>query len=300
MSLVDNIWVFTHEPQTFKGMILNDKIKPKLAKALKEIPNLMLFGNAGVGKGTFVKILLKETGLDHMWINASEENRIDDMREKVKGFATSLGITELKIVVFNEASALTTGASGAQKMLKQLMEDTHKITRYIFMFNEEHLILDELKSRCQVIKIDNPPGKEMFLFAKRILDKEKVKYLDKTIVNIVKKCYPDIRKTIMTLQENTINGKLIGDMVSTSEEIWIELLKQIISIDLEGIRKTLRSNFIAYTELYNFLYENVGEFKTPGEAIIEIAEHLRWHTEVANKEINFMHMVMRMAKNGVI
>ena len=300
MSLVDNIWVFKHEPKRFQDMILNDKIKPKLAKAVKEVPNLMLYGNAGVGKGTFVNILLRETGLDHMWVNASNQTGIDFIRENVTQFATSMGVTEMKLVIFNEASALSAGASGAQKMLKELMESTYKMTRYIFMFNEEHLILSELKSRCQVIQVDGPPGKEMFMFAKKILKKEGVVHQDKTIVSIVKKCYPDIRKTIMTLQENTINGKLVGDMVSTSEEVWQNILKQLLSVDIEGVRKSLRSNFIAYTELYGFLYDNVGEFKTPGEAIIEIADHLRWHTDVANKEINFMHMVMRMAKNGVI
>jgi len=300
MTLTNNQWIYKYIPNSFKEMVLNEKIRPKLEKAIKDVPNLMLFGTAGVGKGTFVNVLLKETGMDYMWINASDETGVDVIRDKVTHFATSLGVTEMKLVIFNEASALSSGASGAQKILKELIETTHKITRYIFMFNEEHLIIPELKSRCQVIKLDSPPGAEIYKYVKKILDTEKVKYSPKMVANIIKKCYPDIRKTVMTLQENTIKGKLIGDMISTSEEVWQEILNQIISMDMEGLRKNLRSNFIAYTELYAFLYENIGTFKTPGEAIIEIADHLRWHNDVANKEINFMHMVMKMAKSGVI
>jgi replication-associated recombination protein RarA len=59
-----DLWTFKYEPKKFDDMILNEDIKPKLKKAIEEVPNIMLYGTAGVGKGTFTNILLKETGYD--------------------------------------------------------------------------------------------------------------------------------------------------------------------------------------------------------------------------------------------
>lgn len=97
-----DIWCFKYQPQTFSEIVLNNDIRNKLQKALVEVPNLMLVGPAGVGKGTFTNVFLKQTGLDYLWVNCSDETSIDNIRTKVKSFATSLGITPLKIVVLNE------------------------------------------------------------------------------------------------------------------------------------------------------------------------------------------------------
>lgn len=97
-----NIWTFVHEPKKLDDMILTLDLKGKLRKVITEVPNLLLVGPPGVGKGTFVHILLKETGYDYIWINASDETGIETMRRKVKSFSTALGTSEMKIVVLNE------------------------------------------------------------------------------------------------------------------------------------------------------------------------------------------------------
>lgn len=294
------IWTFTHEPSKFEDLILNNNIKPKLKKALNEVPNLMLYGTAGVGKGTFTNIILKHTRYSKLWINASDHTGIDFIRDTVKPFANAASLTDMKIVVMNEADSLSRGPQGAQKMLKQLIEDVHKITRFIFLTNDITLMMDELQSRCTVLKVDNPPAKEIAKFCIKILKKEKVKYQMKTVVSIVKKCYPDIRKTIWALQENTINGKLLGDKISSSEGLWKQILNMTIQQNIEGIRKELKSNYIDYTLLYQYFYENVGEFKEPGGAILTIGEHLNWNRTYPIKEINFMHMIINMIFEKII
>jgi hypothetical protein len=74
----------------------------------------------------------------------------------------------------------------------------------------------------------------------------------------------------------------------------------MIEKSIEELRKTLKSNYIDYQDLYNFLYENVGKFNSPGDGIILIGEHLFRDSKVAIKEINFMHMYFQMLKNKVI
>jgi DNA polymerase III delta prime subunit len=292
------IWTFTHEPVNFEDMVLNDDVRAKLSKVLKEVPNLMLVGPAGVGKGTFTHIFLKETGLDSLWVNCSDETSIDNIRTKVKSFATSLGITPLKIVVLNECDYISVPG---QAMLRDLMEQVQKITRFILMCNYGHKVIPELQSRCQVVELGSPPLKDVAKFVVGILKSENVK-IEKmeTVLDVVKKMYPDIRSTINTLQLNTIDGRITNVKLENINGIYESLMKMIKNMDLDGIRKTLRSNTINYTELYQYLFDNVGNFKSPGDAIIEIAEAMYRDSIVAIKEINFISCVMRLSKNGCI
>ncbi len=294
------IWTFAYEPKTIDEMILNDDIKPTLKKALDEVPNMLLYGTPGVGKGTFTNILLRSTGFDKMWINASDATGIDAIRERIRPFATSMSMTDLKIVVLNEADSLTSGPQGAQKMLRQLIEDVQKITRFVLICNYEHNIIDEIKSRCPPIKFDNPPAKEIGKLCLKILKLEKVKYKAEDVIAIVQKCYPDIRKTIQVLQLNTINKVLTGSRISMSEGVWKKILSLMLAKDVENVRKELKSNYIDYPELYKYLFENAGEFKEPGGAILLVGEHLHRNTFYPIKEINFMHMFVQMVFQKVV
>jgi len=66
------IWTFAYEPTTIDEMILNDDIKPVLKKALEEVPNLLLYGNAGLGKGTFTNIMLRPVSYTHLTLPTSD------------------------------------------------------------------------------------------------------------------------------------------------------------------------------------------------------------------------------------
>ena len=299
------IWSFKYEPPTLNEMVLNPEIRPKLEKAIKEVPNLLLYGSAGIGKGTFTKIFLKETGLDYMWINASDKTGIDFIRNDVVPFAYAAS-KNLKVVVFNEAEALSgyagggSSKSGAQKILKQLIEDTESMCRYIFLTNHVQFILPEIKSRCQDYALDNLPLKDIVLFGSKILKAENVTFENKLLIKIAKKCYPDIRKTIQALQENSIDGKLTDTKIFTAEEIFEQLLNLMFERDLDKIRVVLRSNYIDYVSLYEYLFENFKRFASPGGAILEIGNHIRLDNDVPNKEINFIHMVVIMMLQKII
>jgi replication factor C subunit 2/4 len=273
-------------------------VKPRLQKALTEIPNLMLVGPPGVGKGTYTNIFLKETKLDFIKLNCSDETSIDGIRTKVKSFATALGVTKMKIVVMNESDYLS---PAAQAMLRDLIEQVEGITRFIFQCNYGHKMIKEIQSRCQVIELTNPPAKEIYQHCMDILKKEGVKVGDtKAIVTIIKQLYPDIRKIIHTLQMNTIDGKIDGIKVDEVSEIHFQIFKAAQEKNLDDIRKLLRGHSINYPDLYLHFYESAGKLKSPGDAILAIGEYLYRDSLVANKEINFMTMVVSLIKKGVL
>jgi DNA polymerase III delta prime subunit len=289
-----DLWTFKHEPQTFDEIILSDNIKEKLRKTFIEVPNLMLVGPAGVGKGTFTKVFLKETGLDYLWINASDETGIDNIRNKVKSFATSLGITPLKVVVFNEADGLS--VSG-QSLLLELMERVQNITRFILMCNDAYKIIPELQSRCQVVEITSPPIKEIAKFVMSILKKENIKVEHvESVADTIKTLYPDIRQIINVLQLNSVNNKITSIQISDNDALYSKILDCSKKQDLDGVRKLLRSNPINYVDLYNYFYSNLAQINSPGDAIIEISEALYRNGFIAIKEINFIAMVLKLIK----
>jgi hypothetical protein len=135
----------------------------------------------------------------------------------------------------------------------------------------------------------------------KILEKEGIKVKDKSkIVELIKKLYPDIRLIINTIQLN-VDGRVLEEIkISTSEDTFSEILGYMINGQINEMRRVLKSNMIEYNSLYSYLYENLGEFKSPAEALILISEYMYRNGFVAIKEINFMGMVTKMMKTGVI
>ncbi|MFW6046873.1 MAG: hypothetical protein ACOCP4_03690 [Candidatus Woesearchaeota archaeon] len=193
----------------------------------------------------------------------------------------------------------------AQQSLRALIEETNKITQWIFACNYPQYVIPEIKSRCQVFNITNPPANEIFAKCEYILKNEGVKYKKKTIVDLIKKTYPDIRSTINTLRRNSINGKLQENIeFSSADKIFESILESMKTGDPEKVRKILKSNTIYYPQLYEFIYNKLMTedkvFKDDAEAILLVGEHLHRDSHSSIKEINFIHMIFKMLKNGVI
>ncbi len=299
-----DLWWYKHNPTTFEELILNDQIKPTLEKALEEIPNLLLIGPPGVGKSAYAKILLTHTGCDYMWINASADRGIDIVRTQIREFGRALGITPIKIIVLNEADQLT---PEAEKALKEEIDDIAELTRFVFITNEPHKIdvgyeegKGPIRSRCQTIEINRPPAKEIFFRLEKILKAEKVTINKVLLKDVIKECYPDIRGMFNSLQMSVVNGIIERVVYSVNEELLSDILSAILKKDVEQIRKLLRSNTVNYKELYNYLFNNAGSFKSPGDSILAIGEAHRWDAMVSIQEINFMYMVFKMIREGAI
>lgn len=303
MSGID-LWEFRYKPCEFNEMILHDSIRPKLKKALDEVPNIILSGSAGIGKGTFIDILIKTTKCEYKRINGSDQTGVDTIRDDVRPFATSVGFSDhINIMYINEADYLS---HNAQAMLRDLMEQVQDITRFVFAVNYHDKLLPELKSRCQFIHFPDPPLKEIAKKCIHILKSEGVEYKVENVVNLCKRTYPDIRHTINTLKENVFDGELTSDLVvSSTSDIYDELIKVMRSQDPSQVRKHLRSNPIDYVKMYHYLYEIVMDaerdvFKNDMKAILAITEAAYRDNFMAIKEINFLNMFMKMLKEGAI
>lgn len=290
------IWTEKYRPDTLEGYVGNDALRAKLEQyiANHDIPHLLFYGTAGTGKTTAAKILVKNIECDYMFINASDERGIDTVRDKIKGFASTVGFKPLKIVVLDEADFL---GREAQPALRNLMEAYSATTRFILTANYIERIIDPLVSRTQVYKLTPPSKKEAALRLTEILKTENVEYDKNTVVQIVNAYYPDIRKIINTAQLQTRDGKL---QVSVEELIGQDMKLKVVDTltsnlplkdKVNQIRKDVADQQVQdFTELYQLLYAYVETYapnKVP-EAVIAIAEGLYRDGQVPDREINFV------------
>jgi len=102
------LWVEKYRPSTLDTYIGNEHLKSKVSLYLKngDLPHLLFYGKPGTGKTTIAKILVNHIECDSIYINASDENNVDTIRNKVKMFASTLGFKELKIVILDDLGAL--------------------------------------------------------------------------------------------------------------------------------------------------------------------------------------------------
>ena len=299
---MQDLWVFKHEPDTIDNMIVSDEKRLMLRKIIDELPTTLIAGNPGTGKGTFMNCLIKETGVDVLKINGSDETGVDVMRDKVKSFATAYS-SRKKIVYINECDRLSPNAIDS---ILQLQEDVQHLTRFFFICNNPSKISEPLISRCTYqLDPNDPPAKQIFLYVVKMLSKEMVDVPEKSlIVEVIKKLYPDIRQIIGTLQSNVTAGALNKISFSLSSDVYQQVFDFMIANDVEGVRKMLKSHHIEYDDLFEYVYKLVMDepdmIKLPAEFILATGEYLYRNALVGIKEINFMAYVFDLMKKGIL
>ena len=295
-----SLWVEKYRPQDLSTYIGNEHLKSKVKVYLEseDVPHLLLYGKAGTGKTTLAKIITKNIDCDYMYINASDENKVDDVRNKIKTFASSVGFKSLKVIILDECDYLTPNAQAA---LRNLMETFSKHCRFILTCNYVERIIDPIQSRCQPYKIVPPSRKDVAKQMVNILNEEGATYNLDDVALIVNAGYPDIRRVINSAQRQVVDGKLKVDVNSVIQNDYkVKLLESLTpNTTMASIRQLLADNSVTdYNELYKLLYDEIETYSHGKEAecILALAEGQYQDVQVVDKEINFMSTIVKLLR----
>lgn len=298
----NSLWVEKYRPKKLQDYVGNEHLKTKVADYLQsgDVPHLLFFGKAGTGKTTLAKLIVNSINCDYIIINASDENNVDTVRNKVKNFASTIGFKDSKIVILDEFDYMT---PNAQAILRNLMETFSKHCRFILTCNYVEKVIDPIQSRCQTFQIVPPTKKDVAVQISQILGKENVKFELKDLVPIIDSAYPDIRKIINTCQLNSSKGVLKVDVANIIDgDIKVKIIDILKSNDAKpnkwkNIRQAVADSRIQdFTELYSYLYEKVDEYggTNTSNIILIIADSQSKDALVVDKEITFISCIIQI------
>lgn len=304
MSEINNhtVWPEKYRPTTLDSYVGNEHIKGKVGRyiASGDVPHLLLSGPAGTGKTTLAKIIVQNIDCDSLYINASDENSVDTVRNKIKTFASSIGFRPLKIVILDEADYITPNAQAA---LRNLMEEFSRHTRFILTCNYVERMIDPIVSRTQQFQVIPPSKAEVAKHVASILDMEEVTFDITDLKILIDSYYPDIRKILNECQMSTFDKELVVDQ---SEIIQSDYKLKIIDIlaskedkkkKFKDIRQVLADARIRdFAPLYRLLFDKVDVYggTSVSMCILAIADGQFRDALAVDKEINFMGCVINV------
>ncbi len=267
------LWTEKYRPKNIHELIGQEifKLDAENWIEIKDMPNILLYGQAGVGKTAAAGILaneMLESEMDSNYfeINASDDRRLEVVRTTIKDIAQqkAIGDVPFKIILLDEMDGMTTDAQNA---LKRVMERYASNVRFIITANDRSKIIYPLQSRCANYFFTKLDSTTISTLLKTILSREDISHpSDVDLGQFISHYNGDVRRTITELQAALASGTSLKRQVNKSLERYDDILQLL---ENENHRKALE-------ELHNALYS--------GKTVKDICYGL--HEVIVKSDIN--------------
>lgn len=305
---VDNLWSEKYRPKTIDDLVVSENDKKIINNFIvkDEIPNLLFYGNAGTGKTSTGKILISSLDAEDLFLNCAEVG-IDDVRSTITNFSKTKSFNGKQKIVFLDE--IDSASPAAQRGLRNTMEENSAYCRYILTSNYIHNVIVPLQSRCQTIQL-TPPIELIVKRIKFILNGENIKMENDSIgklIVLIKKHFPDIRKTINEIQKYCINGVLSIPDLSNVDNFVKKIIDFTVNNKMFDLRKIIIQNehdfkgdyYVLMKNLFDQIcdikMEEIDEMKKKS-ILVEIGEYMYRSSFVADQEINFYCLLLSLNK----
>ncbi|AXH72813.1 MAG: clamp loader, small subunit [Caudoviricetes sp.] len=237
-------------------------------------PNLLLAGVSGTGKTSLAYVLCNECNVeksDIMYINASRENNIDTVRNKINGFCSTMPHGYFKVIILDEFDRMS---PAGQDALKSMFETYNSSVRFIATANSPEKIIAPLHGRFQVFTFSSL---DFNTFLDRLVDiliAEEITFDVPNLEKMVNDYYPDLRKAINVIDQFTIDGKLEQyqkEDITFNENAIVEIIEYAKKGNA-GKVKELSATIPSYEieECFVYFYKNI-ETIVPNSEIYDSA-----------------------------
>ena len=299
-----------YRPTKVDDCILSEgiKIAAKSFVAQGDLPHLILAGSPGTGKTTLALAMCAELKSVPMFINGSEENGIDMIRTKIKEFASSISLDgNRRYVIIDEADFLS---QNAQPALRGLLEEFASNAGFLFTCNYANRIIPALHSRCTTLTFNIPAVEKKKLMVKTldrisyILKSENVKFDEALLVTIIKRWWPDTRRTINEVQRACVDGVLtLGALGNQTETQFAPLWVALKAKNYKDARAWIGENVdIDIPNFYRAVFDWIHEAANPATIpalVVLIADYQYRHLSAAvDNQIHFAALSLEIMNNG--
>ena len=305
--MIKTLWTEKYRPATLEGYVFKDDAQRRQVRhwvETKHLPHLLFSGRPGVGKTTLAKILINELNIeacDVLEINASRENSVNTVRDKIVNCCQTMPWGDMKIVLLDEADYISPEGQAA---LRGVMETYADSVRFILTCNYPNKVIPALHSRCQGFHIDTIDQVEFTARVANVLIEESIEFELDTLDNFVRSTYPDLRKCLNLLQMNSMEGKLTTPEKANSDtsDYKLDMVEMFKSGRVKEARKLIigQAQPEEYEDIYRWLYENIDVWSKDEEkqdsALLIIRKGLVNHSFIADPEINLSATLIELAR----
>jgi DNA polymerase III delta prime subunit len=304
---MQELWTEKYRPSRVDDYVFRDDAQKNQVKGWVTegaIPHLLFSGAPGVGKTTLAKILINELEIDEydvLEINASRENSVDTIRDKITGFVQTMPFGKFKVVLLDEADYISPNGQAA---LRGVMETYANTARFVLTCNYPNRVIPALHSRCQGFHIEKVDTTEFTARVATVAVTENVEIDIDTLDSYVKATYPDLRKCLNLVQMNTVDGVLQKPQQSDSATADYKL--QMVELFKQGKIREARKLLCSQVrpdemeDLFRWMYDNLELWGDTDEkqdsAILIIRNGLVNHSLVSDPEINLSATLVELTQ----